>query len=241
MATIKARKHANGALRHTAIVRIRQGKTILYRASKTFAFRAAALSWAKHREVELEKPGALDQVQKQDFSLGALIRWYIDTFGEISNWQRTKQTSLEFLENHSISAVRVQRLTTAMLIDHIRTGRANGAGPATAGNDLTWIGVVLRAAKSIKELPIAPSIVDEARTACRELRLIAKSRKRDRRPTPDELVRLREFFLRRNKRAMIPMNDILEFAIHSAKRQAEICRLRKSDIDSKFRTGLVRT
>jgi hypothetical protein len=27
----------------------------------------------------------------------------------------------EFLENHSISAVRVQRLTTAMLIDHIRT------------------------------------------------------------------------------------------------------------------------
>lgn len=121
MATIKARKHANGALRHTAIVRIRQGKTILYRESKTFAFRAAALSWAKHREVELEKPGALDQVQKQDFSLGALIRWYIDTFCEISNWQRTKQTSLEFLENHSISAVRVQRLTTAMLIDHIRT------------------------------------------------------------------------------------------------------------------------
>lgn len=39
---------------------------------------------------------------------------------------------------------------------------------------------------------------------------------------------------------MIPMNDILEFAIHSAKRQAEICRLRKADNDNKFRTGLVR-
>ena len=131
MATIKARKQANGAVRHTAIVRIRQGKTILYRQSKRFAFRAAALSWAKHPEVELEKPGALDQVKKkQDFSLGALIRWYIDTFSEISNWQRTKQTSLEFLENRSITEVRVQRLTTAMLIDHIRTRRADGAGPA---------------------------------------------------------------------------------------------------------------
>lgn len=74
--------------------------------------------------------GALDQIKKQDFSLGALIRWYIDTFSEISNWQRTKQTSLEFLENRSITEVRVQRLTTAMLIDHIRTRRADGAGPA---------------------------------------------------------------------------------------------------------------
>ena len=100
--------------------------------------------------------------------------------------------------------------------------------------------MVVRAAKSIRELPVVPTVVDEARTACRELRLIGKSRKRDRRPTPDELVRLREFFVRRDKRAMIPMNDVLEFAIHSAKRQAEICRLRKADNDNKFRTGLVR-
>ena len=39
------------------------------------------------------------------------------------------------------------------------------------GNDLTWIGVVLRAAKSVKGLPVRPEIVEEARTACRELRL----------------------------------------------------------------------
>jgi hypothetical protein len=154
MATIKARKQANGATRYTAIMRLRRGKTIIHRESKTFAFRAAAFSWAKHREVELEKPGALERAQQEEFSLAGLIRWYINSFFEISSWQRTKQTSLEFLENHQIGQVNVLRLTTAILIDHVRSRRADGAGPATVGNDLTWIGVVLRAAKSVKELPI---------------------------------------------------------------------------------------
>jgi len=240
MATIKARKQANGTTRYTAIVRLRRRKTIIHRESKTFTFRAAAFSWAKHREVELEKPGALERAQQEEFSLAGLIRWYIDSFFEISSWQRTKQTSLEFLENHQIGEVNVLRLTAAILIDHVRARRADGAGPATVGNDLTWIGVVLRAAKSIKELPINALIVDEARTACRELRLIAKSRRRERRPTPDELVRLREFFTHRDCRAEIPMNDIMDFAIESARRQAEICRLRNDDNDAKSRSGVVR-
>ena len=38
-------------------------------------------------------------------------------------------------------------LTAAKLIDHVHSRRANGAGPATAA-----IGVVLRAAKSVREL-----------------------------------------------------------------------------------------
>jgi hypothetical protein len=72
MATIKARKQANGATRYTAIVPLRGGKTIIHRESKTFTFRAAAFSWAKHREVELEKPGALEQAQQEEFSLAGL-------------------------------------------------------------------------------------------------------------------------------------------------------------------------
>jgi integrase len=240
MATIKARKQASGMTRYTAIVRVRQGKAIIHRESKTFAFRAAAAAWAKYREVELEKPGALEQAQQGEFSLAGLIRWYIDSFFKVSGWQRTKQTSLEFLERHPIGEINVLRLTTAILIDLVRARRADGAGPATVGNDLIWIGVVLRAARSIKELPIHPHIVDEARTACRELRLIGKSRRRDRRPTPDEFARLLDFFGHRDLRADLPMNDIMDFAIESARRQAEICRLRKSDNDAKSRSGVVR-
>jgi hypothetical protein len=132
------------------------------------------------------------------------------------------------------------QLTTAILIDHIRNRRASGAGPATAGNDLTWIGCVLKAAKSVQGLPVEPRIVEEARTACRELRLIGKAKRRDRRPTDEELATLFDFFGRRDQRSDIPMCDITEFAIESSRREAEITQrcVRWGD---RFRRGVARS
>lgn len=227
-------------MRYTAEVRLRRGKVIVHSEGKTFMHRAAAEKWAKAREVALENPSELARSQFGEATLKSLIRWYIDDFRELSKWQRTKQSQLEFLEKHPIGTRNALGLTSAALVDHIRARRMRGAGPATASNDLTWIGVVLRAAKSIKQLPVRPEIVDEARDACRELRLIGKSRRRDRRPTPDELTKLDAYFSRRDRRSEMPMRDIMWFAIHSARRQAEICRLEVADNDEKTRTGLVR-
>jgi len=240
MATFKVRRKADGSPRYTAEVRLRKGKAVLHREAKTFMHRAAAEKWAKAREVALENPGELARSQFGEATLKSLIRWYIDDFRELSKWQRTKQSQLEFLEKHPIGAKNALGLTSAALVDHVRLRRMRGAGPATASNDLTWIGVVLRAAKSIKQLPVRAEIVDDARDACRELRLIGKSRRRDRRPTPDELAKLDAYFSRRDRRSDMPMRDIMWFAIHSARRQAEICRLEVADNDEKTRTGLVR-
>jgi hypothetical protein len=101
------------------------------------------------------------------------------------------------------------------LVQFIKTRRSQGAGPSTAGNDLVWIGVVLRAAKTVDRKPVRPAIVDDAPEACRELRLIGKSRRRERRPTDSELEALDGHFLRRDKRSEIPMLDIWHFAITS--------------------------
>ena len=240
MATIKARRQANGSIRYTAIVRRRVGKTIVHREAKTFTHRSAALSWARHREIDLENPAALTRKQHGTVTLADLIRWYIDTFETISKWQRSKQTHLEFLERHPIGKANALTLTAAMLIDHVRSRRADGAGPATVINDLVWIGVVLRAAKNVQELPVRPEITQHASGACRELRLISKPRRRARRPTPDELARLREYFASRDRRAQIPMQAIVDFAIASARREAEICRIEWRDNDAAARTGLVR-
>lgn len=240
MATIRLRRKNDGTLRYTAEVRLRRGKVVIHSEGKTFMHRSAAEKWAKAREVALENPGELARRQLGDQSLKSLIRWYIEDFRQISKWQRTKQAQLEFLERHPIGAVNVMTMTSATLVDHVRLRRARGAGPATVSNDLTWIGVVLRAAKSVKQIPIKAEIVDEARTACRELRLIAKSRRRERRPTQEELTKLSEYFGRRDRRAEIPMLDIMWFAIESARRESEICRLEVEDNDVKERTGLVR-
>lgn len=240
MATIKARRQANGSIRYTAIVRRRVGKTIAHCEAKTFTHRSAALSWARHREVELENPAALTRKQHATVTLAELIGWYIETFETISQWQRSKQAHLKFLQRHAIGKAHVIDLTAATLINHVRTRRADGAGPATVVNDLIWIGVVLRAARSVKDLPVRPEVVREARNACSELRLIGKARRRSRRPTADELARLKTYFRRRDKRAKIPMAAIVEFAIASARREAEICRLEWRDNGSTGRTGLVR-
>ncbi|MEX2150284.1 MAG: tyrosine-type recombinase/integrase [Steroidobacteraceae bacterium] len=240
MPTIKARKKANGSTRYTAIVRIRRGTTVLHQESRTFTHRTAAQSWARHREVALEEPAALTRQRHGAPTLAELIRWYIDTFETISRWQRSKQTHLEFLERHSPGKLEALTLTSADLIRHVQSRRAEGGGPATVLNDLIWIGVVLRAAKSVKELPVRPEIVLQARIACRELRLVGKSRRRTRRPTADELERLRKHFRSRDRRATIPMQAIMDFAIASARRESEICQPVWRDNDEANRTGLVR-
>jgi integrase len=240
MATIRPRKQADGSTRYTAIARIRRGKTIVYQEYKTFALRTAAVSWAKHREVALEEPGTLERVDHGTPTIAELIRWYIDNFQDISKWQRSKQAHLAFLERHALGKSNALTLSSAELIEHVRSRRAQGAGPATVANDLVWLGVVLRAAKNVRELPVRPEIVQEAREACSELRLTGKARKRARRPTANELARLRDYFGRRDKRAQIPMLSIMEFALTSARREAEICRIQWKDNDEVNQTGMVR-
>jgi hypothetical protein len=135
MATIKARRQANGAIRYTAIVRKRVDKQIVHREARTFTHRSAALTWAKHREVALEDPSALIRVQQGAPTLAELIRWYIDNFESVSKWQRSKQAHLEFLERHALGKLNALTLTSAALIDHVRSRRTKGAGPATVAND----------------------------------------------------------------------------------------------------------
>jgi hypothetical protein len=118
-ATIRTRKQADGTTRYTAIVRIRRGGVILHRESRTFAHRAAAITWAKHREVALEDPSVLVPVKQDATTVAELIRWYIETFQTISKWQRSKQAHLEFLERSALGKLDVYDLTAAILIDHV--------------------------------------------------------------------------------------------------------------------------
>jgi integrase len=55
-----------------------------------------------------------------------------------------------------------------------------------------------------------------------------------------ELTKLDTYFASRDGRARVPMREIVWFAIHSARREAEICRLEWTDNETDGRTGLVR-
>jgi integrase len=243
VASIRSRRRADGTWAYTAQIRIHEKKVVIYEEAKTFSKKAAAEKWARTREVALEDPATLAQAQAgtaPELKLSAIIKWYRETFRPLAKWGRNKEESLKRLERDPIGDADALTLDGPRLVQFIQTRRHQGAGPSTAGNDLIWIGVVLRAAKNVDRKPIRPEIVDEARATCRELRLIGKSRRRHRRPTDAELEALDQHFRFRDQRADIPMFDIWHFAISSTRREDEICRLLWEDNDPKTRTGIVR-
>jgi integrase len=73
-------------------------------------------------------------------------------------------------------------------------------------------------------------------------RLITRSKRRDRRPANEELQKLDEYFHVRDRHrcTVVPMRPILWFAVYSACRESEICRLEWADNDASAKLGLVR-
>jgi integrase len=243
VACIRARQRADGTWAYTVQIRIHDKKEVIYEEAKTFSRKAGAEKWARARRVALEDPATLAEARAGtpgELKLSALIKWYRESFRKLAKWGRNKEESLKRLERDPIGDEDALTLDGPRLVQFIKTRRTQGAGPSTAGNDLVWIGVVLRAAKSVDRQAVRPEIVDGAREACRELRLIGKSRRRERRPTDSELEALHGHFQLRDKRSEIPMLDIWHFAITSTRREDEICRLLWKDNDPKTRTGLVR-
>jgi hypothetical protein len=150
-----------------------------HEALKAAAAKVLKTTWQRRRV----HPKVLAVAKAGAVTLAELIRWYIDTFESISPWQRSKQSALEFLETHRIGQTDPLTLTADILIDHVRQRRLSGLCPSTVWNDLCWIRVVLDAAKTAKKLPFPIEVIDEARKYCVKHRLIARSKRRERRPT----------------------------------------------------------
>lgn len=240
MAQIKTRKTQAGDLRHTAYIRIKRKGVVVHQESRTFHRRAQAVEWSRRREIELAEPNAVALAKMGDVAIGALIQRYIDEFESTARWARTKAASLRQLRGTDIAKHSALDVRSERLVQHVRERRAGGAGPATAMNDLIWLGVVFRTARGAWGVPANVAAVTEAREVARQLRLISKAKQRDRVPTYEELEQLDAYFARQDKRSKVPMRHIMWFAIYSARRDAEICRILRADNEEDRRLGLVR-
>lgn len=78
-----------------------------------------------------------------------------------------------------------------------------------------------------------------ARIALTQLGLIGRGNERERRPTSDEIEALLDYFDNKTN-IFIPMGRIMRFAISTALRQEEICRIEWSDVDLKKRIVVIR-
>jgi integrase len=238
MPTITTRKLADGSFSYRAEVRIKDPKLGSHKELKTFRNESEALAWAHGREAELKKEGGLAAVhaakEHAANTLAAAVQKYIEEYAVMGKFKANKLSGLRMLARSELAKKSIGSITEADIITHIRKRREK-AGPSTVQHDLTWISLTFDVARSAWGWPADLSAIMAAKKTCARLKLTKTSKKRDRRPTADELRMLSEYFAQRDP-GSIPMLDLMWFAIYSTRRQAELTRIEWRHLNEKNRT-----
>jgi integrase len=208
--------------------------------SETFLRREDARQWATDAERQVDR-GATPQPSRiaRLNTFGDLIDLHIADMTEVGRTPgRSKSATLEMLKRE-LGKKPLTDLDRDRLIKFGRKRAAEGAGPVTVSMDIGAIKLVLSHAAAVHGLSASVEPVDLARIALKRLGLVGKSNERDRRPTDDELEKLLKEF-DSNERLTIPMSRIVKFAVATAMRQEEICRVTWDDLNTRTKMLMIR-
>ncbi|EJL02780.1 site-specific recombinase, phage integrase family [Pseudomonas fluorescens Q2-87] len=245
MATIRARKLADGSVSYTAQIRIKRDGVQVYQESQTFARKQAAQAWARKRESELDEPGAIERASRIGVTLKDMIHQYLIEVEKARPLGKTKRATLTAIGETYMGKLADTQINTQCLVDYAlwRMSPEGGSVQAqTAGNDLAHLGAVLSIGKDAWGYQLDPMAMGGARRVLRKLGYNLKSRERDRRPTLDELGTLMKHYqdMQARRRSIINMMKVVGFALFSTRRLDEITRIRWDDLDEPGQRVLVR-
>jgi len=122
------------------------------------------------------------------------------------------------------------------LVSFCRARAEDGAGPYTINMDIGKLGTVLRLVFGVKHLS-APDVVAQARPLLNHLGLIGGGGRRERRPNDDELSDMLGWMERERGKVYA---DVIRFAVATAMRRAEICRIVWEDVDVERKLVMIR-
>jgi integrase len=221
MATFRRRESG----RWQAIIR-RDG----YSQSATFGSKSAATAWARRMEREIEDNVATGR--RENRTLGDLLDAV--ELAARRPYGRSKSAALAAL------ARAIGHLPAALTRDDVVAyARERQAGPVTVGIDLAYLAGALATARDLLGWAVDDAPVREARAALVRAGMVGKSRERTRRPSGPELAAL-EAYWRDHPPRVLPMLDLMRFAISSGMRAGEVLRLRWADLDPSRRLVLIR-
>lgn len=240
---IEKRKLVSGDLRYKCVVREKSKGKIIHNESKTFSKRVLADSWGKKQVNNLEEARVTDK--KITVTLGKLLLMYFEDADLWAATGRTKQFVIKMLIDCDIANIGSNSLRTSDLITHCKNRRAAGAGPATIYHDIAYLRAVMKKAMPVWNIDANYKVFEDAVPVLIEMGLVGKSQKRTRRPTEDELEKLKVGLKERMNHKMtgvsrIPFIDILDFSILTCMRIGEVCGLRWKDLNEDHKTILVR-
>ena len=241
--SIETRTLANKELRFKATVTVKSKGSIIHRESKTFKKKELAKTWGKNKTNELEEFGV---VGHKVCTLGKLLDKFMDDRFLWDSTGRTKQYVIRMLRDCDIASIQSNKLKTSDLIKHCKERLEAGAKPQTIYHDIAYLRSVMKKSLPVFDIKSNFEIFEEAVPVLIDMKLVGKSDKRTRRPTENELDRLRDGLLKResfrpnSKSVHIPFTDILEFSILTCMRIGEVCSLRWDDLNEGHKTILVR-
>lgn len=223
-----------------AIVRVKQNGAIVHQESKTFDEERLAKDWAQRLEQRIKRDGVPTR-QLQVETLGGLLQKYRERLDGVKPLRRTASAEIDQL-TRSFSSVKLSELTSETFAKYAKTRRLEGAGPATILHNLSTVRSALNAAKVMFGLQITGGPVNEAIDALARSGEVAKSRKRTRRLSDDEVNRLVQEFERSAAfpSTVIPMATIIRLAVVFPRRRSELCQMKWEDYDEKAGTIILR-
>ncbi len=208
--------------------------------SETFLLRQDAEAWARRAECEIDNgktPTSINVAGVKTF--GGLIDLHLEDMKSVSKQiGRSKAFSMAQLKK-ALGKIRFEHLDRERIIQFGKARAEEGAGPATLSIDIGYIRTILSHAAAIHGVPTTVEHVDLARIALGRLGLVGKGKERNRRPTEDEISALLNYF-QTGGGTCFPMGRIICFAIATAMRQEEICRVTWADLSPRMRTLIVR-
>ncbi len=211
---------------------VRQGG--LYKGA-TFKLKREAQAWAAQVEVQAH---SLVTTGYQNVPQGYTVAKLIDTYIEDTNPHDKRRHCLERIKR-DVGRYALSKLNAAILGDYISARLKTGIQGVTLAYDLSTLSAVLKYGKFVKKLNIDSMVAREARASMALRKVETRSTEREREPTDEEMQALYAAW-DANPRLKLPMTDLCRFALASAMRQGEICRITIEDVNRQNKTVVIR-
>jgi integrase len=216
-------------------VQVRRGG--VYRG-ETFDRKRDAEDWARTVESQAKLVAVNGYAPPpSDATLADLIDRYREL--HLKEPGKTKAATLAMLKADAIGRVRLGSLSALTFRDFVDRRVKAGAGGVTIAGDLSTVSAVLKWGRHARRLDLPVNLALDARRDLSYRGLKTRSNERDREPTDAELSRLYAYW-EGNLRQRIDMPTICRFALATAMRQGEICRIVIEDINVIERTVVIR-
>ncbi|MBR9973806.1 integrase [Magnetospirillum sulfuroxidans] len=209
-----------------ALVRRLGQKTL----SQTFPTKAEAVAWARAKEAEIdvaERP--VEVIELATTTLADLIERYRDTVTPTKKSAYQERYRFNRLLREPVVNLTLDKLTTGAFAK-FRDDRLQTVGAQQVRHDLNAFAVVLRTARLDWDVPLKSIPVDSVRKP-------KMPRGRNRRLNDGEYERLRYAILSGESPYLW---EVVEFAVQTGMRQAEILGLRWQDINLEARMAHLR-